>query len=29
MASKMIGVTALQRKLVLLIYSIWKNDTVL
>jgi len=27
-ASKKIGVTALQRKLLILIYSLWKNDTV-
>jgi transposase len=27
-SSKMIGVTALQRKLLLLIYSLWKNDSV-
>ncbi|HEU4633836.1 MAG TPA: hypothetical protein VFS22_07625, partial [Flavisolibacter sp.] len=25
---KKIGVTALQRKLLILIYSLWKNDTV-
>jgi transposase len=26
--SKMVGVTALQRKILVLIYSLWKNDTV-
>jgi transposase len=26
--SKMVGITALQRKLLILIYSLWKNDTV-
>lgn len=26
-ASKMVGVTALQRKILVLIYSLWKNDT--
>ncbi len=26
--SKMVGATALQRKLLILIYSLWKNDTV-
>jgi len=27
-ASKMVGATALQRKILILIYSLWKNDTV-